>query len=118
MRGGELVAIRGVGHVLPDRRWDSGAIERRIRETNPGLTFTPGLLAQLSGIRERRYADDCSNASDLAALAARRALVAAGKRAEEVDLLIFASASQDLAEPATAHIVQDLLGTQAAVFDI
>lgn len=118
MQGDELIAIRGVGHALPAQRWDSAAIERRIRETNPGLKLTPGLLAQLSGIRERRYADGDSNASDLAAQAACCALEDAGKRADEIDLLIFASASQDLAEPATAHIVQDLLGTRAAVFDI
>ncbi|MEO7521388.1 MAG: 3-oxoacyl-[acyl-carrier-protein] synthase III C-terminal domain-containing protein, partial [Gemmatimonas sp.] len=32
--------------------------------------------------------------------------------------LVFAAASQDLIEPATAHIVQQKLGTQCAVFDI
>lgn len=118
MPNGELIAMRGVGHALPPDRWDSAAIERRIRETNPGLELATGLLAHLSGIRERRYAADGVNASDLAAQAALSALAAAGRRADEVDLLIFASASQDLAEPATAHIIQDLLGTRAAVFDI
>jgi 3-oxoacyl-[acyl-carrier-protein] synthase-3 len=38
--------------------------------------------------------------------------------ASEVDLLVFASAGQDLVEPATAHIVQDKIGTKAAVMDL
>src|SRR5262249_21398197 len=38
--------------------------------------------------------------------------------ATEIDLLLFASASLDLIEPATANIVQEKLGTRAAVFDI
>ena len=118
MPEGGQIAIRGVGCALPPERWDSAAVERRIREENPGLNVASGLLAQLSGVRERRYAAAEINASDLAAEAARRALDAAGRRADEVDLLVFASASQDLTEPATAHIVQELLGTRAAVFDL
>ncbi|MFB6225012.1 MAG: 3-oxoacyl-ACP synthase III family protein, partial [Candidatus Paceibacteria bacterium] len=41
-----------------------------------------------------------------------------GIKREEIDLLIFASAGQDLIEPATSHIIQNLLQTNARVFDI
>ncbi|WP_408997320.1 hypothetical protein [Streptomyces europaeiscabiei] len=37
---------------------------------------------------------------------------------EAVDLLVFASASEDLEEPATAHVVADQLGVTAPVFDV
>jgi 3-oxoacyl-[acyl-carrier-protein] synthase-3 len=36
----------------------------------------------------------------------------------DIDLLVFAAAGQDLIEPATAHILQQKLGTRAAVFDV
>ncbi len=113
-----LVAIRGAGYALPPERWSSAAVERRVRAENPGLRFAPGVLTLVSGVRERRYADAATNASDLAAAAGRRALDDAGRRPDEVDLLVFAAASQDLAEPATCHIVQELLSTHAAVFDV
>jgi acyl-CoA:acyl-CoA alkyltransferase len=41
-----------------------------------------------------------------------------GTAAEDVDLLIYASAGQDLTEPATANIVQEKAGTCAPVFDV
>ena len=50
------IAIRSVGCALPPERWDSAAVEQRIREENPDLNVASGLLAQLSGVRERRYA--------------------------------------------------------------
>ncbi|MGN6502418.1 MAG: 3-oxoacyl-ACP synthase III family protein, partial [Pseudolysinimonas sp.] len=54
-------------------------------------------------------------ASDLAAAAAREALA---ESPGEIDLLLFASASQDLVEPATSHIVAAKLGIEAPVMDV
>ena len=42
----------------------------------------------------------------------------AGVGPADIDLLIFAAASQDLIEPATAHIVQHKLGSCAQVLDV
>src|SRR3989441_6542060 len=41
-----------------------------------------------------------------------------GSTPAEVDLLIYASVSQDLVEPATANIVQEKVGTRCPVFDL
>jgi 3-oxoacyl-[acyl-carrier-protein] synthase-3 len=58
-------------------------------------------------------------ASTLAVSAGRSALVDAGLDPADIDLMIFASASQDLVEPATAHIVADALGIRGrTVFDV
>jgi 3-oxoacyl-[acyl-carrier-protein] synthase-3 len=57
-------------------------------------------------------------ASTLAVHAARRALAAADLDPLDVDLLLFASASRDMVEPATGHIVQAELGSRAHVLDI
>jgi len=45
---------------------------------------------QITGIEERRYAEDHLNASDLGAVAAREAITNSGVNAEEIDLLIAA----------------------------
>lgn len=63
-------------------------------------------------------ADESVQCSDLAADAARRALAQAGATPADVDLVVFAAASQDMLEPATAHIVQEKLGTSCQLFDV
>ena len=43
----------------------------------------------------------------------------AGREVADVDTVIFASASQDIAEPATANVLQEKLGCDhASVFDV
>jgi 3-oxoacyl-[acyl-carrier-protein] synthase-3 len=96
----------------------SDALEALVAERSPRLRFRRGIIEGMTGIRARRIADDDVQCSDLAAAAARRALAKADLDPLDVDVLIFAAASQDLVEPATAHIVQDKLGTSCPVFDV
>ena len=110
--------LRSVGLYLPPQRRTSLELESLIAAASPTVRFRRGLIASRTGIRERRVAADHEQCSDLAVSAARVALRDAGVGLDEVDLLIFAAASQDLIEPATAHIVQHKLGTSCAVFDI
>ena len=112
------VALRGVGAYLPERRVTGAEVEARIREASPRCRVPNGIIELVSGVRERRFADDGVHASDLAAGAARAALDRTETDPAAIDLLIFAAASQDLAEPATANIVQEKVGTAAAVFDL
>ncbi|MBA3913542.1 MAG: hypothetical protein H0X25_06745 [Acidobacteriales bacterium] len=73
----------------------------------------------MTGVRERRHAPEGASSSDLAAAASHLALEAARIHPTMVDVLISASASHDLAEPATANRVQQLTGaTNARVFDL
>jgi len=70
-----------------------------------------------SGIEERRVSHVPN--SDLAAVAALRAMAAAGADPEEIDLLILATTSGDNIVPSTASYVQAKTGTlNAAVFDL
>lgn len=73
-----------------------------------------------TGIRERRIAGPGENVSDMGAKAAAAALADAGLRPADVDLLIVATVTPDLQMPATACLVQNLLGvpTTAACFDL
>ncbi len=112
------VRISGMASVLPDTVITSQEVEQRVRCNSTGLKFIPGMLQTITGVETRRYVDDCVNTSDLAVEASRRVLAKTGTRPSAIDLVIFASASQDLMEPATAHIVQHKLGTNAAVLDV
>lgn len=96
-----------ISTYLPEDVLTSEEVERRVEGYRPPR----GIVERMTGIRRRHVARADQQASDLAVAAAR------GMR-KDVDLLIFASASQDLVEPATAHIVAAKLGLSCPVFDV
>lgn len=114
---GPRIGITAVGAALPACALSTGDLERRIAAASP-LPLPPNLVGQATGIRSRRVAAADEYASTLAVRAARRALAAAGLDPLDVDLLLFASASRDMVEPATAHIVQAELGSRAHALDV
>jgi 3-oxoacyl-[acyl-carrier-protein] synthase-3 len=73
-----------------------------------------------TGIRERRIAGPGENVSDMGAKAAAAALADAGLKPTDIDLLIVATLTPDVPMPATACLIQNLLGvpTHAACFDL
>jgi 3-oxoacyl-[acyl-carrier-protein] synthase-3 len=109
--------LAGVGHYVPETVITSDYINSRL---NSKVGKKVGTMVQaLTGIKERRYAPLGTNSSDLAVNAGKIALERAGVDPEKVDVLIFASASRDLAEPATANIIQEKLGiNNAHVLDV
>ncbi|WP_242623096.1 3-oxoacyl-ACP synthase III family protein [Pseudonocardia sediminis] len=106
--------VAGVEVHLPSRRVPTAELEAWVGPFRP----PPGLLHRLTGIAARHVMDADEQASDLAVAAARKVLAATGTSPDEVDLLIFAAASQDLVEPATAHIVAAKLGVSCPVMDV
>jgi len=76
-------------------------------------------IRERTGIRERRIAADDQRTSDLAVEAAKAALSAAGRKPEDIDLIIVATTTPDLTFPSTAAIVQAKLGAPpGTAFDI
>ena len=69
-------------------------------------------IVERTGIRERRMAAPEEALSDLALPAAREALEQAGVRGEDVDLVIVATVTPDMAFPSTAALIADQLGRQ------
>lgn len=110
--------ITQVAVHLPAGRQTVEAIEDRLREHSPTLRIPAGLLRRTYGLEERVVADDGVLPSDLASHAALKALARAGLEPGEVDLLLFASVSADVQEPANAHIVAAKTGLTCPVFDI
>ncbi|UVJ38544.1 3-oxoacyl-ACP synthase III family protein [Arthrobacter sp. CJ23] len=110
--------IAGLEVYLPPARLDTAAVERRIGEKSPGFRVPKGLIGRLTGIRSRSVMADTEQASDLAANAAAKLLAECGLQPADVDLLLFASASQDMVEPATGHMVAAKLGLGCPVMDV
>lgn len=108
-------AIAAVGTHLPSRIRTTEQTERRLRDENPGVLLPVGLIRRMTGVDRVHERDEGEQASDLAVRAARTAIELSPA---PVDLLIFASASQDLIEPATSHIVNEKLGLGVPVFDV
>ncbi|MFI5839140.1 3-oxoacyl-ACP synthase III family protein [Catenuloplanes sp. NPDC051500] len=111
------VGITAAASALPDREVETADLQRQVA-TASGLRLPDGMFEQLTGVQRRRIAGDDEYASTLAVTAARRALDEAGLDPLDVDLLLFASASRDMVEPATAHIVQAALGSRAHALDV
>jgi len=72
-----------------------------------------------TGIRERRIAQPRETTTSLATRAAQQALEVANVLPSEIDLVIVATSTPEHIFPATASVVQDLLGaTNAGAFDL
>jgi 3-oxoacyl-[acyl-carrier-protein] synthase III len=77
------------------------------------------LIAEKTGVRERRHAAPEQCTSDLAIEAGRRCLDQAGIDPEQIDGIVLSTSSPDRPQPATATRVQAALGARHAfAFDI
>ena len=100
--------ITGTGGFLPPRRLTNDDMAALLAQR--GLETSDAWIVERTGIRARHFVDDGMQASDLAVEAARRALEAAGRRVDEVDLIVVATSTPDMVFPSTATIVQRKLG--------
>ncbi len=104
--------VRGVAGHLPEKVLTNDDLARMVDTTDRWIT-------ERTGIRKRHIAADGETTSDLAAIASRKALKAAGMGPEDIDLIIVATATPDYTFPATATVVQNKLGiTRGAAFDV
>ena len=103
------------GSYLPEREISNDLLRQRFPEPPD---FVDKMEAS-TGIRRRWWAPEDWAASDVAVLAARQALEAAGRRPEDVDLIILGTDSPDFITPATSVVVQVKLGAKnAGTFDV
>ncbi len=104
--------IAGIGAYLPEKILTNAGMEA-IVETSDSW------IRERTGIEQRHIAADGELTSDLGTAAAQDALKNAGIEADQVDLIVVATATPDLTFPATATIIQEKLGvTQGAAFDV
>lgn len=106
------VGIIGTGKYVPEKVLTNSDLEKIVETSDEWIVSR-------TGIRERHIAAPEQATSDLAYEAAVRALASAGLTAEELDLIIVATITPDMAFPSTACILQDKLGAKgAAAFDL
>ncbi len=109
--------ITGTGSFLPPRRLSNHDMATMLAER--GLETSDEWIVERTGIRFRHFAADGVNASDLALPACQAALAAAGRQAEDVDLIIVATSTPDMVFPSTATLLQNKLGVHGcAAFDV
>jgi 3-oxoacyl-[acyl-carrier-protein] synthase III len=107
--------ITGTGSFLPGTPVDNEALIATHR-----LDSTDDWIVERTGIKARHLAGPGVAASDLAVEAGRRALEAAGRQPNDIDLLIVATSTPDFVFPSTAALLQDKLGIKngGAAFDV
>jgi len=104
--------ILGTGSFVPETIYTNEYLET-VLPTNAEWIF------ENLGIRERHIAAPDQTTSDLAARAGERAIANAGLEADDIELIIVATATSDRKAPSTAAIVQHKIGARnAAAFDI
>jgi 3-oxoacyl-[acyl-carrier-protein] synthase-3 len=109
--------IAGTGSDLPPRRLTNDDIVRLLAAR--GVETSDAWIVERTGIKARHFVSDEVHSSDLATAAALRALEAAGRSAQDVDLIIVATSTPDMVFPSTASIVQRKLGVHGCpAFDV
>ena len=109
--------ITGTGSHLPPRRLSNADMVDMLARR--GVETTDDWIVERTGIRARHFADDDVTCSDLALHASLQALQAAGRTAQDIDLIIVATSTPDMVFPSTACILQHKLGANGcAAFDL
>ena len=105
--------IGGTGSYVPARVVTNAELSRVIGED------IDDFVANVLGIRERRYCAPDESTADLALRAACAALDDSGLSPVDIDLLVIATDTPEHISPATSSVVQGRLGARrAATFDL
>src|SRR3954449_119947 len=109
---GRPISITGLGCYVPERVLTNDEIAGIVNTSDEWISSR-------TGIRERRVAAEHEAMSDLSLPAARRALEQAGVAGPDLDVIIVATVTPDMAFPATATLLADELGSaDAAAYDL
>ncbi|TMJ15847.1 MAG: ketoacyl-ACP synthase III [Alphaproteobacteria bacterium] len=104
--------IVGTGSALPPNRVTNAQLAERVDTTHEWIV-------ERTGIEARHIAGDGETTATLATEAARKALDAAGVPADQVGLIVLATATPDQTFPASATKVQTALGIDDCIaFDV
>ncbi|MDZ7282336.1 ketoacyl-ACP synthase III [Sphingomonas sanguinis] len=104
--------VTGTGSALPTRRVSNEELAQEVDTSDEWIV-------ERTGIRFRHIAGPEETTATLAADAAKAAIAAAGLSAQDIDLIVLATATPDQTFPATATKVQAMLGINDCVaFDV
>jgi len=95
--------IMGIGMAVPDRVVTNHELASKMDTTHEWIV-------ERTGIEERRWVVEGETGAGLAAKASREAIERAGIKAEDLDLIVYATLSPDVYFPGTGVFVQRELG--------
>jgi len=99
--------ITSVGSYVPPKLLTNADLERMVATKDEWIV-------DRTGIKQRHIVEPGTGTSDLCVHAAKRCLEKRGISADEVELIIVATITPDMAFPATACLVQDKIGAKHA----
>src|SRR3954470_16541793 len=109
---GMTAGILGMGKYTPSAVLTNADLEKR-------LDTSDEWIRTMTGIEERRIADDSTETSHMAYNAAVDAISKAGIKPEEIGLILVATVTPDRPFPSVATMLQEQLGAKnAAAMDI
>jgi 3-oxoacyl-[acyl-carrier-protein] synthase-3 len=112
MDTGKYTRILGIGAYGPDRVVTNDQLSQTVDTSDEWIRSRTGIL-------ERRFGSEEQSTSDLALQAAQKALAHAGVLPDEIDLVLVATITPDMAFPSTACVLQHKLGLRkVACFDL
>jgi 3-oxoacyl-[acyl-carrier-protein] synthase-3 len=112
MKLAKSVGIIGTGSYLPEKVLTNFDLEKRVDTSNEWII-------KRTGISERRILDEDIPAYTMGIEAAKRAIENANLQAEDIDLIVYATVTEDYYTPSTACIVQGAIGAcNAIAFDV
>ena len=108
--------IETIASFVPKKKVTNKQIEEKIAKSFPEIPFW--ILEEMTWVKTRYFVEDWVFASSLAINASKICFKNSQIKKEKIDLLIFASASQDIIEPATGNIIQKELWLKCPIFDV
>lgn len=98
----------GTGYYVPERVLTNADLEQMVDTSDEWIV-------RRTGIKERRILDEGMYTSDMAVIAAERALENAGVSAQELDLILVSTVTPDMFTPNVSCMVQARIGAKGAM---
>ena len=105
------ILLTGVGSYLPKKKTSNNDLEQIINTSDEWIT-------KRTGIKFRHFVEDNELTSDMGTNAAKLAILNAGLKPNDIDLIILATTTPDNTFPSTASKIQRNLGCKAISFDV
>ena len=111
MTSNNQILLTSVGSYLPKKKVSNDDLAKIVDTSDDWIT-------KRTGIKFRHFVEDNELTSDMGTNAAKKAILKAGLKASDIDLIIVATTTPDNTFPSTASKIQKNLGSKAISFDV
>ena len=111
MTSNNQILLTSVGSYLPKKKVSNDDLAKIVDTSDDWIT-------KRTGIKFRHFVEDNELTSDMGTNAAKQAILNAGLKASDIDLIIVATTTPDNTFPSTASKIQKNLGSKAISFDV